>query len=122
MFLCQSKFQLHPLFLVDKLKAVFLFIFLSFSNDFGNAPAIRFNGKDIIVAIMKNSIMMPMDLYWNPNIFIIDLPIKAIIDNIIYTPFQLILIYYIIILKDLINKKSIIVYKKRRYFYRPFLC
>ena len=51
-------------------------------NAFGNAPAIKFNGNDIIVAIMKNSIILPIDSYWNPNSFITVPLTNAIIDNI----------------------------------------
>lgn len=40
-----------------------LLIFLSSYNAFGNAPATRFRGYDMMVAIVKNNTILPTDSY-----------------------------------------------------------
>lgn len=63
------------------IKAVFLLILSSSYSAFGKAPAIRFNGKEIAVATIKNKTILPTDSYSKPKSLIIAPLIIAIIER-----------------------------------------
>ena len=63
------------------IKAVFLLILSNAYSAFGKAPAIRFNGKEIAVAIIKNKTILHTDSYSKPKSLIIAPLIIAIIER-----------------------------------------